>query len=180
MSFPKRPSNAPPNPQRPSSVPGPTTQRPVNVKDALTEARAVAGGGLMRPSTAPASIQTSGRKTILVVDDDAVMRSKLKASLEPYYDVIEAKDGMEAVELSSKIAKPAMIVADVVMPRVDGFTLAKIMRGNPVMKTVPIMFVSSRNSPQDVTQALVLGACQYVLKTTPIGDIVSKIRKIVG
>lgn len=108
------------------------------------------------------------------------MRARLKASLEPYYDVVEAKDGMEAVELSSKVAKPAMIVSDVVMPRVDGFTFAKIMRGNPVMKTVPIMFVSSRNSPQDVTQALVLGACQYVLKTTPIGEIVSKIRKIVG
>jgi DNA-binding response OmpR family regulator len=42
------------------------------------------------------------------------------------------------------------------------------------------MFVSSRNSPQDVTQALGLGACQYVLKTTPISDIVAKIRKIVA
>ena len=41
------------------------------------------------------------------------------------------------------------------------------------------LFVSSRNSPQDVTQALVLGACQYVLKSTPIGEIVAKIRKIV-
>jgi CheY-like chemotaxis protein len=121
-----------------------------------------------------------GKKSILIVDDDVAMRAKLKAALEIYYEVIEAKDGMEAVELSSKIAKPAMIVSDVVMPRVDGFTLAKIMRGNPVMKTVPIMFVSSRNSPQDVTQALVLGACQYVLKTTPVSEIVSKIRKIVG
>jgi DNA-binding response OmpR family regulator len=65
------------------------------------------------------------------------------------------------------------------MPRVDGFTLAKILRGNPVMKKVPIMFVSSRNSPQDVRQALTLGACQYVLKTTPISEIVAKIRKIV-
>jgi DNA-binding response OmpR family regulator len=46
------------------------------------------------------------------------------------------------------------------------------------MKKVPIMFVSSRNSPQDVTQALMLGACQYVLKSTPIGEIVAKIRKI--
>lgn len=181
MSLPKRPSNFPPPSQRPSTTPaGPTSQRPVNVKDALTEARAIAGGGLARPSTAPSSMAVPGKKSILIVDDDAAMRARLKAALEAYYEVIEAKDGMEAVELSSKIAKPAMIVSDVVMPRVDGFTLAKIMRGNPVMKTVPIMFVSSRNSPQDVTQALVLGACQYVLKTTPMSEIVSKIRKIVG
>ncbi len=181
MTIPKRPtSNFPPPPSARPPASGQSQRPPVNVKDALTEARAIAGGGLMRPSTAPNAMAPVGRKTILLVDDDPAMRAKLRASLEPYYDILEAKDGMEAVEMSSKISPPAMIVSDVVMPRVDGFTLAKIMRGNPIMKKVPIMFVSSRNSPQDVTQALVLGACQYVLKTTPTSDIVSKIRKIVG
>lgn len=176
---PKRPgpSNRPPPPSVSS-----TQRPPANIKDALTEARAIAGGGLGRPSTSPGSMSPTGRpakKTILIVDDDASMRSRLRAGLEGFYDVLEAKDGMEAVELAASIQPPAMIVCDVVMPRVDGFTLAKIMRGNPVMRKVPIMFVSSRNSPQDVTQALVLGACQYVLKSTPIGEIVAKIRKIV-
>ena len=177
----------PPKPPGPSNRPPPpsigNSQRPGNLKDALAEARAVsggAGGGLQRPSSAPASMRAPTRKTILLVDDDSVMRTRLKAALEPYYDVVEAKDGMEAVDLAGKMAAPAMIVCDVVMPRVDGFTLAKIMKGNPVMKRVPIMFVSSRNSPQDVTQALVLGACQYVLKSVPVGDIVAKIRKIVA
>lgn len=177
MTFPPRrpsPSTRPP----PPSV-GPS-QRPGTLKDALTEARAITGGNLSRASTAPASMRPLGKKSILIVDDDAAMRARLRAGLEPFYDVIEAKDGMEAVEMVGKISTPAMIVADVVMPRVDGFTLAKIMRGNPVMKKVPIMFVSSRNSPQDVTQALVLGACQYVLKTVPIDEIVAKIRKIVA
>ncbi|MBX3190399.1 MAG: response regulator [Labilithrix sp.] len=173
MTIPKRPASTRP----PPSI-GPS-QRPSNVKDALTEARAISGGNLGRPSTAPASF-VGGRKTIMIVDDDAAMRAKLKEGLEPYYDVIEAKDGMEAADLAGKVQPPAMIVCDVVMPRVDGFTLAKILRGNPTMKKVPIMFVSSRNSPQDVTQALVLGACQYVLKSTPISDIVAKIRKIVS
>jgi CheY-like chemotaxis protein len=152
------------------------------LKDALTEARAVAGGGgsLSRPVTSSMSARPAGKKVILVVDDDASMRTRLRSGLEPFYDVLEAKDGMEAAELAAKIQPPAMIVCDVVMPRVDGFTLAKIMRSNPVMRKVPIMFVSSRNSPQDVTQALVLGACQYVLKSVPIGDIVAKIRKIVN
>lgn len=171
MTFPKRPTS-----NRPPSV-GPS-QRPSNVKDALTEARAISGGNLARPSTGPGSMALP-RKTILLVDDDAAMRAKLKTGLEPYYDVMEAKDGMEAVEVTSKGHTLAMIVSDVVMPRLDGFTLAKIVRSNPVMKKVPIMFVSSRNSPQDVTQALVLGACQYVLKSTPVSEIVAKIRKIV-
>ncbi len=121
-----------------------------------------------------------GKKTILIVDDDAAMRARLRTGLEAYYDVVEAKDGMEAVELTATMPAPAMIVCDVIMPRLDGFTLAKIMKANPILKRVPIMFFSSRNSPQDVTQALVIGACQYVLKSVPIGEIVAKIRKIVS
>ena len=154
------------------------------MKDALAEARAISGGAsLDRPSTVPGSFSPSSikaRKTVLLVDPDASMRARLKAALEPYYDVIEAKDGMEAVEMAGSIQAPAMIVSENVMPRVDGFTLAKVLRQNPIMKKVPIMFVSSRNSPQDVTQALMVGACQYVLKTTPVNDIVAKIRKIVA
>lgn len=178
---PKRPdpTNRPPPPTIGSSQ-----RPPANVRDALTEARAISGGaGLNRPSTVPGSFSPAGsvrgKKTVMIVDDDASMRTRLRASLEPFYEILEAKDGMEAAEMTAGIQPPAMIVCDVVMPRVDGFTLAKILRSNPVMKKVPIMFVSSRNSPQDVRQALMLGACQYVLKSTPIGEIVAKIRKIV-
>lgn len=180
-------NNPPKRPGASVRPPPPTvggSQRPpVNVKDALTEARAIAGGSLGRTTNAPGSLGASavkGRKVVMLVDPDASMRARMRASLEPYYDVIEAKDGMEAVEMTSSIQPPAMIVSENVMPRVDGFTLAKVLRQNPIMKKVPIMFVSARNSPQDVTQALVLGACQYVLKTTPVGDIVAKIRKILA
>ena len=73
---------------------------------------------------------------------------------------------------------PALIVSDTAMPRLDGFAFAKILRGNPVMKRVPIMFVSAQHSPQYVTQALVIGVSQYLPKTTPVAQIVEKIRKL--
>lgn len=152
---------------------------PSSLRDAMTEAAAISGGNLNRPSARPSGAPAT-RKLVMLVDDDAAMRARLRAGLEPFYDVVEAKDGLEAAEMASKLPHPpAMFVCDVVMPRLDGFSLAKILRSHPLMKRVPIMFVSSRNSTQDVTQALVLGACQYVLKTTPVGDIVAKIRKIV-
>lgn len=120
-----------------------------------------------------------GKKTILIVHPDADLRARLKAALEAFYEVVEAKDGMEAVEMTSTMVTPGMIVSDTAMPRVDGFTLAKILRNNPVMKKVPIMFVSAQHSPQHVTQALVIGVSQYLPKTTPVPQIVEKIRKIV-
>jgi chemosensory pili system protein ChpA (sensor histidine kinase/response regulator) len=126
----------------------------------------------------PSAMAAATKKTILLVDPDATLRARLRALLEPQYDVVEAKDGMEAVELTATI-QPAMIVSDTAMPRVDGFTLAKIMRNNPVMKRVPIMFVSAQSTPQYVTQALVIGVSQYLPKTTPVTQIVEKIRKIV-
>lgn len=86
---------------------------------------------------------------------------------------------MEAVEITSTIQPPAMIIAETVMPRVDGFTMAKILRNNPVMRRVPIMFVSTQHGPQHVTQALVIGVTQYLPKTTPVAQIVEKIRKLV-
>jgi CheY-like chemotaxis protein len=172
------PSSPPPASGAPTVRPGTSGRPPSNVRDAMTEAHAIAGGALGR-ATAPPQSSSTARKTVLIVDDDPSMRQRLKSALDPWFEVVEARDGMEAVELISKLPPPAMIVSDVMMPRVDGFTLAKILRGNPVMKKVPIMFVSSRNTPQDVTQALVLGACQYVPKTTPVGEIVAKIRKIV-
>ena len=185
MTFkPKSPSSPPPpvagSPsQRPLGPVVGSQRPPANLKDARTEARAATGAAAtMRSSVAP-SIRPAGRKVIVLVDDDAAMRAQLKAALEPFYDVLEAKDGVEAVELVGKIPPPAMFVCDIVMPRLDGFTLAKILKSNPLTQRVPIMFVSSRNSTSDVTQALVLGAVQYVPKSVPLSDIVAKIRKIV-
>jgi CheY-like chemotaxis protein len=149
--------------------------RPGNVRDALTEGAAV-GGAVGRISAVAGA---GAKKTILIVHPDADLRTRLKMALEAFYDVIEAKDGMEAVEMTTKISAPAMIVSDTQMPRVDGFTLAKILRNNPVMKKTPIMFVSAQHSPQHVTQALVIGVSQYLPKSTPVPQIVEKIRKIV-
>lgn len=174
MSSSKRPSSPPP-PSRVSVVPT-SVRPPSSIKDANLEAHAIAGGALGR-SGPPAAL--AGKKTVLVVDDDAALRGALRRSLEAFYEVIEAKDGMEAVEVAPTLPHLALVVSDVVMPRVDGFTLAKIFRGNTTLKRVPIMFISSRNSPHDVTQALALGACQYVPKSTPVSQIVAKIRKIV-
>jgi CheY-like chemotaxis protein len=156
---------------------GSPSTRPANIRDANAEAHALGGGAVVRPSATAA--RAMGRKTIMIVDQDASLRARLRTLLELHYDVIEAKDGMEAVEISSSIQPPAMIVSDTTMPRVDGFTLAKILRNNPVMKRVPIMFVSAQHSPQHVTQALVIGVSQYLPKTTPVAQIVEKIRKIV-
>lgn len=182
MAFqppPKRPPSSPsnqavrpPGTSQPPSAPG-SLRPPGNLRDAKGEAHALGGGAVGRVVTSAA------KKTIVIVNPDADFRSRLRALLEGQYNVMEAKDGMDAVDLAGKIDNPGMFVSDTQMPRVDGFTLAKILRQNPVLKKVPIMFVSAQHSPQHVTQALVIGVSQYLPKTTPVGQIAEKIRKIV-
>jgi len=173
--FPKRPSSGTQPAVRPGSGrPTSGSVRPATIRDAQAEAHALGGGAVARPSARPTGI----RKTILLVDPDAGLRARIRALLEPDYDVVEAKDGLEAIELTSTVT-PSMIVSDTAMPRLDGFSLAKIARQNPLFKKLPIMFVSSQHSPQHVTQALVIGVSQYLPKSTPVAQIVEKIRKIV-
>lgn len=181
MSFqskrPSHPATSSPSARPLTAVAGSPSVRPSNIRDANAEAHALGGGVVARPSLAADPMPA--RKTIMIVDPDASLRAGLRALLEAHYDVIEAKDGMEAVEMMASIRQPAMIVSDTAMPRVDGFTLAKTLRNHPLMRRIPIMFVSAQHSPQHVTQALVIGVSQYLPKTTPVAQIAEKIRKIV-
>jgi CheY-like chemotaxis protein len=192
MTFqPKRPSVPVGPPSQPSSKPGsplgpPTpssarppvghpSARPANIRDAITEAHALGGGAVARPS---ATAQAATKKTVMLVDPDAGLRARLRAMLTEHYDIVEASDGMEAMDVLAKIQMPALVVCDTAMPRVDGFTFAKFLRQSPLLKRVPVIFVSAQTGPQYVTQALVIGVSQYLPKTTPLAQIVEKVRKI--
>lgn len=172
---PSYPSKPPTGRNSTAPVVGSPSVRPSNIRDAAAEAHALGGGAVVRASVAPVAAM---RKTIMLVDPDPAMRARLKALLAAQYDIIEAKDGLEAIELTRADHPPALIVSETAMPRLDGFSMAKLVRGNPLTKRVPIMFVSVQHSPQHVTQALVIGVSQYLPRTTPVEQIVEKIRKI--
>ena len=142
----------------------------------MKEAQALGGGVVSRP---PPSVVPTGRKSVLLVDDDAYVRSQLAAGLRPFYEVHEAEDGMAAAQLCTVIS-PSLIVCDVVMPKLDGFSFAKVLRGNPRLAKVPLVFLTSRQSSADVMQGLSLGARAYIPKPFSTPDVVGKIRKMLG
>ena len=117
---------------------------------------------------------------ILIVDDDPNIREVVRFTLESGgYQVTEARDGAEALTIFGERVID-LIVLDIVMPESDGLTVCRTIRAGSAPKNrVPIMFVSAQHSPQHVTQALVIGVSQYLPKTTPVAQIVEKIRKIV-
>ena len=74
---------------------------------------------------------------ILIVDDDPIVRSLMRATLEvDGYEIIEAEDGVAACELY-KARCPELLIADVVMPRMDGFALCRELRSRPESRVLP-------------------------------------------
>lgn len=175
---------APTSPSRPplsgtshSRPPIPGPPKPASLHEALKEAQALGGGTVSRPP--PPAAAPTGKKAVLLVDDDARVRSELAKLLVEWYDVHEAGDGAAAAEMCT-VLSPALIVCDVVMPKLDGFSLAKVLRSNPRLAKVPLVFLTSRQSSTDVMQGLSLGARAYIPKPFNAKDVVGKIRKMLG
>jgi two-component system, chemotaxis family, sensor kinase CheA len=114
-----------------------------------------------RKAEAPAqAIATS----ILVVDDSITSRSLERSILEAHgYRVRVAVDGLEALELL-RLERADLIITDVQMPRMDGFGLVEALKADARLKEIPVIIVSSLESPEDQERGLLLGADAYVVK----------------
>lgn len=91
-------------------------------------------------------------QTILVVEDEVSIRQMIRMMLEMSgYRVIEAGDGLEGLEIASE-AKPDLIVLDVMMPKLDGFSMCQALRKQPHTQDIPVIMISG-DATTDRTQA---------------------------
>ena len=124
----------------------------------------LAAGGLGLTRWAP----EEGRRarTILVVDDSITTRTLEKSILEAQgYAVLLSVDGIDALHvLSSGEAIVDLVIADVEMPRMDGFGLLQAIKNDQRLSTLPVILMTSRADPEDVRKGLDLGASAYITK----------------
>ncbi|MBP5384766.1 MAG: response regulator [Lachnospiraceae bacterium] len=114
------------------------------------------------------------QKSILVVDDDAVMLRTLKESLSQNYKVYTANSGMNAIQLLMK-TKVDLILLDYEMPVVKGPQVMEMLRSDPLMKDIPVMFLTAKSDRHSVTEILNLNPENYLLKSLPQKSIVTAI-----
>lgn len=101
---------------------------------------------------------------ILVVDDDRVMRTLLRTTLEEEgYRIIEAKDGEQCLVEYTR-CQPDMVLLDAVMPEMDGFTCCQLLRNLPQSQYTPILMITALDDQDSVDQAFTAGATDYVTK----------------
>ncbi|MHC1736651.1 MAG: response regulator transcription factor [Ignavibacteriaceae bacterium] len=119
---------------------------------------------------------------ILLVDDEKDIVEFLRYNLEQEgFEVICSYNGQIALDMLAQ--KPDLIILDVMMPRMDGFELCKIIRGKPEHSSTPIVFLTARSSEVDEVKALEeLGATDYITKPISprllVARVKSNLRKI--
>jgi signal transduction histidine kinase/DNA-binding response OmpR family regulator/uncharacterized membrane protein len=118
-----------------------------------------------------------GTARVLVVDDNADMRAYLAQVLAPYFQVVTARDGDDALAAALAVA-PDVIVSDVMMPGLDGLELVHALRADPRTQQVPIVLLSAR-ADADRLDALRLGADDYLLKPIGARELVARVRATV-
>ena len=117
----------------------------------------------------------------LVVEDDENLRKMTSRMLESIAEeVVAVGNGEEALDQLRSDPNFDLVVTDVMMPRMDGFTLAKQLKATPGLDTVPVVMLTARTGPRDVIAGINAGARFYVTKPFKTEELVSKVRKALG
>src|SRR3712207_1865436 len=163
-----------------------TVRVPFGVPDAPADAPAVpsasARGGVVTPwddvshgagARAPATPGTS----VLVVDDNADMRAYLTRLLSPLWTVRTATNGQEALA-SVRVARPDVVVTDVMMPGLDGFDLLRALRADPAVQDVPVVMLTARAGQEAAVEGFDAGVDDYLAKPFESAELVGRLRAV--
>ncbi|HMN79747.1 MAG TPA: response regulator [Burkholderiaceae bacterium] len=125
-------------------------------------------------SAGPALPVPASGSLVLVVDDNADMRDYLARTLASYWRVEMACDGAEAL-VRARARRPDLIVADVMMPVLDGFGLLRELRSDNELKATPVVLVTARAHEEAAIDGLLAGADDYVSKPFSSRELVARI-----
>jgi DNA-binding response OmpR family regulator len=119
----------------------------------------------------------SGPSTVLVIDDDALVRDLLQRFLtKEGFRVATASDGEEGLRLAREF-KPSLITLDVIMPGLDGWSTLKALKADPELSPIPVIMMTIIDNPK---LGYSLGAADYVTKPIDwrrLGSALAKFRK---
>lgn len=104
-------------------------------------------------------------KTVLVIDDEASIRGNLARFLRlEGYAVLEAVDGLAGLALVRQVPPPDLVFCDIMMPHLNGFGVLEQMQADPVLRRIPLVFLSASAEPEKLQEGLRMGAHGYVTK----------------
>ena len=137
----------------------------VREQNKVSKSKSNLAGAIHQNNLFKASVETIQAPMVLVVDDSAMMRRTLAITLRKVgYRVIQARDGLEAIELLQQNSQVELIVSDLEMPNLNGFEFLNQLRQNPDLSSIPAVMLTSRSNDKHRQLATHLGAAAYMTK----------------
>jgi DNA-binding response OmpR family regulator len=111
------------------------------------------------------------KSNILVIEDDEIVARTIERCLrDEEYRVNVANSGVAGLQAAHRKV-PDLVILDVIMPGMDGFTVCKEMREDPILRDVPILFLTAKIKPEDAIIGLSLGADDYLRKPFNVDEL---------
>ena len=120
----------------------------------------------------------TSRPKVLIVDDDADQLQILSAALEENYEVLQATDGLDAYLIACR-EQPAVAVVDIMMPLVDGWTVMRKLRTNPLTKDTRIVIATALDREQVAADAAKLNVSMVLRKPIDLLQLKQAIDRLV-
>lgn len=116
------------------------------------------------------------KKKILIIDDDEVARALIAGILEStkHYTVIMGENGPEGIRLALR-ESPELIILDILMPKMTGFEVCKILRADIATRYIPIIILSVKGNVNDRIEGLVMGADDYMTKPFNHDELIARV-----
>jgi len=153
----------------------------LNPAELAVEPETVQPGARMQPSVHPAAGRARKAISIMVVDDSVSVRRVVSNLIRSAgWQSVAAKDGLEALEIIHRSTHPPdLILADIEMPRMDGYELMSTLQGHEVYRDIPLVVLTSRAGEKHRRKAFDLGASEYVVKPYQDETLLGTIRHLV-
>lgn len=124
-------------------------------------------------------LHDANKQTILLVEDNITMINYLQMKLKPNYNVYAALNGNEGIKKLKELSVlPDLIITDVMMDKVDGYTFAKYLSNDSRLKHIPFIFLSAKSTRNDKLMGLKLGAIDFIQKPFSVSELTQKVESI--
>jgi DNA-binding response OmpR family regulator len=125
-------------------------------------------------------VSDDGAPLVLVADDDEDILGLVSFRLERSgYEVAAAKDGEEALRLARKLS-PALVVLDVMMPRLDGYEVTRRLREDEATRGIPVILLTALAQEADVARGFESGADDYLRKPFSPQELAARVQAVLG
>ncbi|MCX5753384.1 MAG: response regulator [Candidatus Krumholzibacteria bacterium] len=117
---------------------------------------------------------------VLVVDDEVNITQILEFSIGAEgFEVITAQNGEEAIEKARR-EQPDLIILDVMMPKIDGYEACRILKANPLTRSIPVVLLTAKGRDIDKRLGMEVGATDYIVKPFSPNRLVERINQLLS